>query len=62
MADADSKSLSGLLNGITQRVYYNNTDITQQLLKDELYPDLTEEEFNSLHEKMRGVLKVLAVS
>ncbi|XP_030636614.1 COMM domain-containing protein 1 [Chanos chanos] len=61
MADAESlKSLNGLLNGIAQKVYYGNTDITEDLLKNELYPDLSQEEFQALHEKMRGLLKSIA--
>lgn len=59
MADFDTaKSLSGLLNGIAQNVYYRNTEITEELLKNELYPDLLQEEFNALHDKMKGLLKV----
>lgn len=59
MADVEAtKSLSGLLNGITQKVYYNNTEITEELLKNELYPDLPQEDFNALYERMKGLLKV----
>ncbi len=59
MAEADAtKSLGGLLNGIAQIVYYNNTEITEELLKTELYPDLQQEEFNALYGKMKGLLKV----
>ena len=60
MADVDpTKSLNGLLNGIAQKVYYNNGEITEEFLKNELFPDLAQEEFNALHEKMRGLLKVV---
>lgn len=63
MADVDAtKSLSGLLNGIAQKVYYNNSEITEELLKNELYPELPQEEFNALHEKMKGLLKVNTVN
>ncbi|KAF3852688.1 hypothetical protein F7725_006043 [Dissostichus mawsoni] len=58
MADVEaSKSLSGLLNGIAQKVYYNNSEITEELLKDELYPELSQEEFKALHEKMKALIK-----
>ncbi|MBN3320262.1 COMD1 protein, partial [Atractosteus spatula] len=61
MAEVDSsKSLNGLLNGIAQYVYYNNSEITEELLKNELYPDLSQEEFHALHEKMKGLLKTIA--
>lgn len=60
MADVEAtKSLSGLLNGIAQKVYYNNSEITEELLKNELYPDLSQEEFKALHEKMKGLVKVI---
>ncbi|KAG2467338.1 COMD1 protein, partial [Polypterus senegalus] len=61
MAELDSsKSLTGLLNGITQSVYYNNSEITEELLKNELYPGLSQEEFKALLDKMKGVLKSVA--
>ncbi|XP_020775836.2 COMM domain-containing protein 1 [Boleophthalmus pectinirostris] len=61
MADTDAaKSLSGLLNGITQKVYYSNPEITEELLKNELYPEMSQDEFSALHEKMRGLLKSIA--
>ncbi|MBN3304812.1 COMD1 protein, partial [Amia calva] len=61
MAELDaSKSLSGLLNGLAQCVYYNNPDITEELLKNELYPDLPQEEFRVLLEKMKGLLKSIS--
>ncbi|KAI4888424.1 hypothetical protein NFI96_021807, partial [Prochilodus magdalenae] len=63
MADADSlKALSALLNGIAQKVYYGNSEITEELLKNEIYPEMSQEEFHALHEKMRGVLKSMATA
>ncbi|XP_041640241.1 COMM domain-containing protein 1 [Cheilinus undulatus] len=63
MADVEAtKSLSGLLNGIAQKVYYKNREITEELLKTELYPDLPEEEFRALHEKMKSLLKSIATA
>lgn len=60
MADVEAtKSLSGLLSGIAQKVYYNNSEITEELLKNELYPELSQEQFKALHEKMKGLLKVI---
>ncbi|XP_018411447.1 PREDICTED: COMM domain-containing protein 1 [Nanorana parkeri] len=58
MADAENvKSLSGLLNGIAQSRYYGNTEINEELLKSELYPDLPLDEFHALHDKMQGIIK-----
>ncbi|KAJ3614429.1 hypothetical protein NHX12_018002 [Muraenolepis orangiensis] len=63
MADVEAtKSLTGLLNGIAQKTYYNNEDITEELLKTELYPELSQENFNALHERMKGILKSIAVA
>lgn len=60
MANVDkTKSLSSLLNGIAQIVYYSNKDITEELLKNELYPDLSHEEFKLLHDKMKALIKVM---
>ncbi len=61
MADADSqRCVSALLNGITQRLYYGNTEITEEFLKNELYAEMTQDEFRALHDKMRSLLKVLS--
>ncbi|KAK6488762.1 COMM domain-containing protein 1 [Huso huso] len=61
MAELESsKYLSGLLNGIAQNTYYENKEITEELLKNELYPDISQEEFHALLEKMKGVLKSIA--
>ncbi|XP_068451795.1 COMM domain-containing protein 1 [Clinocottus analis] len=63
MADADAaKSLSGLLNGIAQRVYHNNADMTEELLQHELYRELPREEFTALHARMTGLLKSIAAA
>ncbi|XP_017290464.1 COMM domain-containing protein 1 [Kryptolebias marmoratus] len=63
MADVDAtKSLSGLLNGIAQMVYYNNREITEELLKNELYPEVSQEEFKALHDKMKGLIKSMATA
>ncbi|KAM9317181.1 COMM domain-containing protein 1 [Gastrophryne carolinensis] len=61
MADAEkAKVLSGLLNGIAQMRYYNRTEISEELLKRELYPDLSPEEFRALHDKMAAIIKSIA--
>ncbi|XP_043971438.1 COMM domain-containing protein 1 [Gambusia affinis] len=63
MADVEvAKSLSGLLNGIAQMVYYNKSEITEELLKNELYPEMPPEEFKVLFEKMKGLIKSIATA
>ncbi|XP_026160050.1 COMM domain-containing protein 1 [Mastacembelus armatus] len=63
MADVEAaKSLSGLLNGIAQHVYYNNSDVTEELLRVQLFPDLPRDQFTALHEKMKGLVKSIATA
>ncbi|XP_062244399.1 COMM domain-containing protein 1 [Platichthys flesus] len=61
MADA-AKALSGLLSGIAQNVYYEKEEMTEDLLRRELFPDLSEEQFRLLFDKMRGLLKSIATA
>lgn len=59
MAEVEAtKALSGLLNGIAQKEFYYNSDVTEQLLRTELFPEMPQEEFTTLHSKMRSLLKV----
>lgn len=59
MADADAaKSLGALLNGVSQRLFFGKTEFTEELLKEQLYPELPREEFTALHDRMAGLLKV----
>lgn len=57
MAD-DPKSTLALLNGIARRNYYGDKDITDSFLKDEIYPDLPEDQFNQLLSRCSSLLKV----
>lgn len=59
MADVDAaKSLGALLNGVSQRLFFEKTEFTEELLKEQLYPELPREEFAALHDRMAGLLKV----
>uniref|UniRef100_A0A8D0FUU4 COMMD1 N-terminal domain-containing protein n=1 Tax=Strix occidentalis caurina TaxID=311401 RepID=A0A8D0FUU4_STROC len=53
-----SKPLSALLSGIAQAAYYGNADITEELLRGQLYPEAAPEEFRALRAKMGGLLQV----
>lgn len=55
-----SKPLSALLSGIAQVAYYGNADITEELLRGQLYPEAAPEEFRALRAKMGGLLQVRA--
>jgi adenine deaminase len=56
MAAAD-KNFVGLLNGLARRTYFAEEDITDDFLKQELYPDLSQEEFDALHKKCDALMK-----
>ncbi|XP_043560175.1 COMM domain-containing protein 1 isoform X2 [Chiloscyllium plagiosum] len=60
MAEQHSQSLSGLLSGLVQLIYYRNSGITEQMLKEQLYPDLPQQDFRILLEKMAGILRSIA--
>ncbi|XP_061212158.1 COMM domain-containing protein 1 isoform X2 [Neopsephotus bourkii] len=55
-----SKPLSALLSGIAQAAYYGNADITEELLRGQLYPEAAPEEFRALRAKMGGLLQSIA--
>lgn len=57
MAD-EGNSTVGLLNGIAKREYYGSTDITDEFLKEELFPNLSTEEFTAVYTKCSHLLKV----
>ena len=54
------KALSALLGGIAQAAYYVKADITEELLRGQLYPEAAPEEFRALRAKMGGLLQVAA--
>ena len=54
----DQKMFNALLNGIIRHDYYNETDITDQFLQQELYADLNEDDFQAMADKSRKILKV----
>lgn len=56
------KSFQGLLNGIIRHDYYNETELTDDLLKQEVYKDLAAADFNLLITKTRNVIKSMATS
>ena len=59
MAD---KKLMGLLNGITKRDFYGDTDISNEFLKEQLYPDLPEEDFEVILTQYQNILKNMIYS
>ncbi|OWK10829.1 COMMD1 [Cervus elaphus hippelaphus] len=55
-----SKSLSGLLSGLAQDTFYGHPGITEELLRSQLYPEVSPEEFRPFLAKMKGILKSVA--
>ncbi|XP_078000817.1 COMM domain-containing protein 1-like [Glandiceps talaboti] len=60
MADQGSRSLLGLLNGIAKSTYYGDIDVTNDFLKEELYPNMSLDEFQALLTKCTSLLKSIA--
>ncbi|KAI8507761.1 PREDICTED: COMM domain-containing protein 1-like [Branchiostoma belcheri] len=52
-----SKSFLGLLNGLARRSYYGDENITDGFLKEELYPEMPEGDFEALLSKCNGLIK-----
>lgn len=57
MAD-DSKSFLALLNGLARRNYYGQSEITDEFLKEQIYPETSQEDFEHIQTRCKGLLKV----
>uniref|UniRef100_A0A8I3NPW7 COMM domain-containing protein 1 n=1 Tax=Canis lupus familiaris TaxID=9615 RepID=A0A8I3NPW7_CANLF len=55
-----SKALGGLLSGLAQEAFHGHQGITEELLRSQLYPEVSLEEFRPFLAKMRGILKSIA--
>jgi hypothetical protein len=63
MSDSSSsKSLIALANGIIRHDYYDDYTITDDLLKQELFATQSNEEFSTLLNRVRGLIKSMANS
>ena len=59
MADEETVTkVHGLLHGIAKRDYLGAGDITDELMKDELFSEMSQEEFSSLVTKCKTLIKV----
>ncbi|GFN82838.1 comm domain-containing protein 1-like [Plakobranchus ocellatus] len=58
MAD-DPKCFAAFLNGISKQVYFGNTELTDNVLKEQIYPDISDDEFNRLKSRTSGLLRSL---
>ena len=59
MADEEEvRRTVGLLNGLAKHEYYGNDSITDDFLKNELYPNDSEDAFNARLTKCKNLLRV----
>ncbi|KAH3859101.1 hypothetical protein DPMN_101748 [Dreissena polymorpha] len=58
MAD-DAKTFAALFNGLTKRLYFDEKDITDEFLKNEIFPQLSDEDFAALVTKCSSLIKSL---
>ena len=54
----ETKNTIALLNGICKRSYYGETDLTDEFLHTEIFPDVPDDAFNALLAKCTGLVKV----
>ena len=58
MAD-ETKNYVALLNGLAKQKYYGEHEITNEFLKQEIFPNLNDDEFDQLLSKCTLLLKVI---
>merc|ERR1711963_775386 len=56
MAD-DAKSFLALLNGLSRKTYDGQDEITEEFLKEQIYPECPQEVFDQRLNRCRGLLK-----
>ena len=62
MAATVDKKLLGLLNGIAKRDYYDETDITDDFLYQELFSEMEQANFNTLLNRFQNLVKTMVNS
>lgn len=55
------KYFLALLNGLARRNYYGHSELTDDVLKEEIYPDISQEEFARISSRAAGLMKVLSM-
>ena len=58
----DSKNIGALVNGLIRQQFFADQDITNEFLKNEIFPNMDSQEFTLLHNKYKGILKVGFIS
>jgi len=54
----DTKNTLALLNGIARRAYYKESEITDEFLKSQIYPDMPQDEFQKLVSRFANLIRV----
>ena len=55
---ANTKNISALLTGLAKRNYYNEAEYTDDFLKSQIFPDLSDDEYASLLKRCSTYVKV----
>lgn len=58
----EDKKIIALLNGIVKRDYYGDVDISNDFLKEQLFPDLSDDDFQSVLTQYEMILKNMIYS
>ncbi|XP_059168676.1 COMM domain-containing protein 1-like [Physella acuta] len=53
----DPKCFLALLTGLSRRYYHGHTELTDDVLKEEIYPNASQDDFNRLNSRIAGLLK-----
>ncbi|XP_033734449.1 COMM domain-containing protein 1-like [Pecten maximus] len=53
----ETKNTIALLNGLARRTYYKEDEITDEFLKSQIYPEMSDEDFNRLVSRFSGLMK-----
>ncbi|XP_051939783.1 COMM domain-containing protein 1 [Hippocampus zosterae] len=61
-AEGSRSQLGALLSGVAQEIFYRNSDVTEEVLRSELYPEATRQDFKALYDKMKALLKSMAAA
>lgn len=55
---ANAKNISALLTGLAKRNYYNEPEYTDDFLKNQIFPDLSDEDYATLLKRCSNYMKV----
>ncbi|CAH1791229.1 unnamed protein product [Owenia fusiformis] len=59
---AEGKVLLALLNGLARKEYYNEADINDDMLKEQLFPDTPDDEFAHIKQRASSIIHSMVAS